>query len=284
MYNSKFISGFEVPLPKMTDEVKKSAYQNGEPIHHSRFSLGFSEKRNFAIYTAHNIDGETILPEGHFKRKDSFKNDPKIPRKLQTNNNRGYKKNPWDRGHLVRRRAMHWGDETEAFAADQESFYYSNIAPQHKKLHHSAWGNIEDWMMDLADEHKKKASIFTGPIFTSSDPERINLEGEIPIRIPSGFWKIMAISVAFELRAAGFLVWQRDFDNPEPLGFQPFLEQVRITTIEYLTGLNFGNLRNLDPLRYGIELGDGRGLESDAQATPINRAAVITKPYDIFLF
>lgn len=283
MYNPNFIPSFEIPLPELDNEVKKTAYQNGEPIHHSRFSLAFSENRNFAIYTAHNIDGETLIPEGQLKRKDSFKFDPKIPRKIQVDNDRGYKKNPWDRGHLVRRRSMHWGDEEQAFEADQESFYYTNIAPQHSKLHHSAWGNIEDWMMKLADEHKKQSCVFTGPIFTYSDPERINLEGEKPIRIPSGFWKIMAISVAFELKAAGFIVWQRDFDSPIPLGFQPFLEQVRITTIEYLTGLNFGNLRNLDPLRYGVELGDGRGIDSDTQATPIKRASVITDPYDIFM-
>ncbi|RMG82622.1 MAG: DNA/RNA non-specific endonuclease [Bacteroidetes bacterium] len=284
MYDPKFIPGFEVPMPQLSESLKARAFQNGEPVHHARFSIIFSRERHFAIATAHNIDGETLIPEGVFKRKDSFKNDPDIPAEIQVDNNRGYRKNPWDRGHLVRRRAMHWGDQTEAFAADQESFYYSNITPQHKRLHHSAWGKIEDWMMDFADAHKKRACVFTGPVFSDSDPKVVNLPGEKPVRIPAGFWKVLTISHGLDLRAAGFLVWQRDFDNPKPLGFQPFLEQVRITTIEYLTGLNFGELRNLDPLRYGIELAEGKSLDEQTIAPkPIKRAAVVTSPFDIFM-
>ena len=59
-------------------------------------------------------------------------------------NNRGYRNNPWDRGHLVRRRAMHWGDLDLAELSDSESFYWTNIAPQHRQLHHTAWGKIEN--------------------------------------------------------------------------------------------------------------------------------------------
>ena len=77
MYNPKFISDFEIPLPQLNDELKASAFQNGDPVHHSRFSLAFSENRNFAIYTAHNIDGATLIPEGQWKRKNPFKNGPK---------------------------------------------------------------------------------------------------------------------------------------------------------------------------------------------------------------
>ena len=52
------------------------------------------------------------------------------------------------------------------------------------------------------------------------------------------------------MRSAGFLVWQRDYDSNEPLPFAPVLEQVRLTTIEVLTGFAFPALRSFDPLLF----------------------------------
>jgi len=227
---------------------------NGTPVDHSRFSIVFNEERGFALFTAHNIDGATLIAEGVIDRHDNFRNDPNIDNGLQVDNDRGYRNNPWDRGHLVRRRSMHWGALPDAELTDQESFFWTNIAPQHKKLHSSAWGRIEDWMLAVTDDQDKQACIFTGPVFTEEDPEIINRPGELPIRIPAGFWKVFVIKHLTKLRAASFLVWQRDFDRPEPLSFDPVLEQVRLTTIEHLTGLSFKELRQADPLRFGTSL------------------------------
>lgn len=285
MYDPNFIPDVTIPLPEINELLKGALFDEGKPVHHTRYSLIFNEERGFATCAAHNIDGNSIIPLGVIPRKNPFRYDPKIPNDIQVGNDQGYSKNPWDRGHLVRRRSLHWGDITEAEQADRDSFFYSNISPQHEHLHDTAWGAIEDWMLELADEHDKKAAIFTGPVFTQFDPEIQNDENREPFRLPAGFWKIMAIKHFGELRAAGFLVWQRDFDNEEPLGFKPFLEQVRITTIEFLTGLSFGELRNADPLRYESELGDTRGLEGDAiDVQPTNRATAVMTASDICMF
>ena len=106
-------------------------------------------------------------------------------------------------------------------------------------------------MLELADETEKRATVFTGPVFSANDPRLQNQPDQAPILIPGGFWKIIAIKVDRELRVACFLTWHRDFDRMQPVAFDPILEQVRLTTIEFLTGLCFPALRNADTLLFG---------------------------------
>ena len=257
-YNPSFITGCKVPLPTLVERSRESAFLNGKPIHHTRFSILFNEELGFAIATAHNIDGTSIIPKGIIERRDRFRFDPDVPRQLQVDNERGYLNNPWDRGHLVRRRALHWGEKAIAERADSESFFWTNIAPQHHRLHDTTWGQIEDWILDFTDENDKKVSVFTGPVLTPDDMKHQNLPNERPNYHPAGFWKILVLKHEGELCAAAFLVWQRDFNQMTPIEFDPVLEQVRITTIEFLSGLSFEYLREADPLRFG-------GVQFDAE-------------------
>jgi len=264
-YDPEFIAGQVIPLPTPIDRVTAAAFQ-GDYIHHSRHSLLFNQERGFAFVSAHNIDGST-LSSAQYTNRD-FDEDPKIqPSSLQVDNNRGYRQsrdgefgpNPWDRGHMARRKSLSWGDEADASIAELESDLWSNIAPQHGNLHDDSWGKIEDWMLERVSSDSQRACVFTGPVFTEDDPEHKNGPNEVPIRIPAGFWKVMTVKLNGAMRSAGFLVWQRDYDSEEPLPFAPLLEQVRLTTIEVLTGLTFPALRRFDPLLF-----DQQGNRRDA--------------------
>ena len=175
--------------------------------------------------------------------------------------------NPWDRGHLARRKSLSWGDEAEASNAELESDLWSNIAPQHENLHDDAWGKIEDWMLKHVENDIQRASVFTGPVFTEDDPKHKNGPNEMPIRIPAGFWKVITIKLNGVMRSAGFLVWQRDYNSETPLPFAPVLEQVRLTTIEVLTGLTFPSLRTFDPLLFDQQQRLRSGSISTARET-----------------
>jgi endonuclease G len=296
-YDPDFISGVTVPLPNLSERLVAEAFDRGTTVDHTRFSLVMHATRGLAIYTAHTIDGVTMMDEGVIARDDRFRFDPTLPRSIQTDNDQGYYKNPWDRGHLVRRRSMHWGDRSTAEQADAESYYWSNIAPQHNKLHDRAWGRIEDWMLEHAHGGDGRAIVFTGPVLAPDDPSIVNRPGEEPIQIPAGFWKIIAVRPDTALRAAGFLVWQRDFDQEVPVEFAPYLEQVRITTIEFITGLSFGDLRHADPLRFGVEpveepsddefLDDGVDFDlSGSRPLPVRKAlrpTAVRSPDDILI-
>lgn len=308
-YDPAFIPGETVPTPSLGPSLAAAAFDGGRPIDHSRFSLVMHDTRGLAIWTAHNIDGSSVIPQGNIPRDKNFKFDPTVPRRIQTDNDQGYsgRANRWDRGHLVRRRSMHWGDRDEAVMADEESFYWTNIAPQHETLHDKAWGRIEDWMLEHTDGGDGRASVFTGPVLSPDDPTIVNKPDEEPFQIPAGFWKVIAVQPEGTLRAAGFLVWQRDFDKERPVEFAPYLEQVRITTLEYITGLSFGDLRDRDPLRFGdlaatpeedvdldadidvsigVAVRGGTPLEAVPSARVAgltSRAAAIRSPRDIFI-
>lgn len=198
------------------------------------------------------------MPSSQYTSR-SFKRDPQIqPFVLQVDRDRGYREsathgfgpNPWDQGHLARRKSMSWGAEPDARIAERESDMWSNIVPQHENLHDDAWGNIEDWMLERVQGQSERACVFTGPVFTADDPEHTNGPNEISINIPAGFWKVISVELSGVMRSAGFLVWQRDYDSDQPLPFSPVLEQVRLTTIEMLTGLTFPALRAFDPLLF----------------------------------
>ena len=275
-YDPNFIPGQNIPLPTPNQRVTSSAF-NGDYIHHSRHSILFNKKRGFAFVAAHNVDGASLSSSQYTNR--SFKNDPKIqPRNLQVDDDRGYREsgdgtfgpNPWDRGHLARRKSLSWGSEQNASIAEKESDYWSNIAPQHENLHDDAWGKIEDWMLEHIQNGDQRACVFTGPIFTEDDPTHKNGPNETPIQIPAGFWKVISIRLNGAMRSAGFLVWQRDYDSDSPLSFAPVLEQVRLTTIEVLTGLTFPALRSFDPLlfdQFGNRRSDSISIAREAFRT-----------------
>lgn len=255
-YDPDFINGQSIPLPTPSARVVASAFGNGF-IHHLRHSILFNQDRGFAFVAAHNIDGSSMPPAQFTSR--SFKNDPDIqPTSLQVDKKRGYLEspangfgpNPWDQGHLARRASLSWGAEADARIAERESDMWSNIVPQHGNLHDDPWGSIEDWMLERVEAGGKRACVFTGPVFTDDDPTHQNGPGEIPILIPAGFWKVISILLDGNMRSAGFLVWQRDYASEVPLPFSPVLEQVRLTTIEVLTGLTFPALRQFDPLLF----------------------------------
>ncbi len=287
-YDPQLRPGLAIDLPTLHSSLVADAHDGGTPIDHTRFSIVFNAARGFAFLTAHTIDGDSIIAEGDISRRDRFRLDPDVDSQLQVDNDRGYRgaDNPWDRGHLVRRRSLHWGSLDEAVDADRESFFWTNIAPQHRDLHSGGWGPIEDWMLDLADTANRRASVFTGPVLTPHDPEITNRPGERPVQIPAGFWKVVAIESNSRLQAAGFLVWQRDFDQPDPVEFSPALEQVRLTTIEPLTGLSFGDLRQADALLFTDGGTAHFAAAVDATEPPgvaPLRPAVVTGPADIVL-
>lgn len=253
-YDDNFLSGVTVPLPTLLPAVADQAFDGGQPLEYTHHSIVFNEQRGLAIYAAHNVLSERVRP---IKRK-GFTLDPLVDRKLQIDNDRGYRLNPWDAGHLARRIDVHWPDKATAEQAERDTSRWTNIAPQHGELNQGPWKEIEDWLLTLADDNAKRMSVFTGPVFTLTDMEWTNAEGELPIRIPSGYWKIGLLQHAGQLKAAAFLIWQNDVhptvDDFDPDDFNPTLEQVRVLTIEHLTGLSFGDLvRAADPLEFGTQ-------------------------------
>lgn len=207
-YDPQFV-GDRVDVPTATD-ADDAVLVNGSPVvHYTRFSLALSKSRKLCRWVAWNIDGFT-LPRPHspdaIGREDrEFTIDPRIDPKLQTDN-KVYKKNRLDRGHIARRADLLWGPRDEAVRANQDSFYLTNITPQMDNFNQSAlqgvWGRLENALLDHVDEDDSRVSVMAGPVLADTDqPYRNAL-------VPREFWKLLIYQRDNELRTRGFIIMQ----------------------------------------------------------------------------
>ncbi|WP_457841006.1 DNA/RNA non-specific endonuclease, partial [Staphylococcus aureus] len=76
-----------------------------------------------------------------------FKKDPRLPNETQVGDEL-YDDNPLDRGHIARRADLLWGTLSEARQANTDSFFFTDITPQHEAFNQSSangiWGVLED--------------------------------------------------------------------------------------------------------------------------------------------
>ena len=108
-------------------------------------------ERALALFTAVNIDGK--LARQPKRERDRWIIDPRLPAEFQTGEP-VYKSNPLDRGHLVRRLDPAWGtDDAAVKAANDDTFHFTNAAPQHHQFNAGStlWAGLEDHILANAD-------------------------------------------------------------------------------------------------------------------------------------
>ena len=196
-YNANFL---EIPLPL-------PALPAGTPMRelpYTHFTVLLDPVRRLAITTGVNIDGNQLVD---VDRADDWHLDPRIPADNQTGE-AVYARNDLDRGHLVRRRDPVWGATATARQANNDTFAYTNAAPQAGAFNQSKklWLGLEDHVLTYARTNGNRISVFTAPVLSSGDPVYRS------VGIPQSFWKIAAWSTTVKgapvLRTAGFVLDQ----------------------------------------------------------------------------
>jgi endonuclease G len=229
-------------------------------LDYTHFSIRLRPSRRLAAVAAVNINGRELVP---LAREGTWHFDTRLPQRLQTGPE-VYLNNELDRGHLVRRRDPVWGDETTARNANQDTFAYSNAAPQAAEFNQGVelWRGLEDHVLSHAEEYDARISVFTGPVLADDD---VPYRG---VQIPRKFWKIAAWTMDGRLAAAGFLLDQSPLlgkeelaqairerllaDEPPPLGpFRAF--QVPLRGISALAGIPLTQLEEADRFSAGAE-------------------------------
>jgi endonuclease G, mitochondrial len=242
-YNANFLEN-KVPLPSIPDNLKddvvKLKNSNNEELKYTNFSVVMSKSRGLAFYTAVNIDGSELK---QLERKnDVWYYDPRIEREFQYGPEL-YSNNDLDRGHLVRRLDPVWGPNFND--ANEDTFHFSNCSPQHKNLNQKTWLGLEDYILQNADVNDLKVNVFTGPVFNKND---LVYRGKY--LVPSEFWKVVTIiKNDNKMSSTAYLQTQKQLISDLKFVFGEYKTyQIQITKIESLTGLNFGNLREFDPI------------------------------------
>lgn len=243
-FNTEFLGAEHViELPRLVGKSADEALNNGQVFNFTHFSLIMNKRRKFLIYGANNVDKNLMK---NIERTDMWHFAPCIGEENQVGNEL-YRNNPWDRGHMVRRKDVCWGSVEEAKKGNDDSFCWGNIVLQHCEVNQGIWNDIEEWILEHDDNPSRKISIFTGPIFTENDRKYCGENGNLGcgIQIPAGFWKTMFfIDSKKKLRSVAFLVKQDEFwfDN-QGRRFKPLESyQVPLNTVSQLTGLEFNDL------------------------------------------
>ena len=246
-YDPTFLGqGFDVPLPALGEALIDDVAQTADGkrvLDYMHFSIAMSKSRRLAFYTAVNIDGNQLVDVK--RSNDRWYFDPRIDEAYQIGPE-FYQSNDIDRGHLVRRRDPNWG--TDAVKANEHTFHFTNCSPQHKNFNQKAWLDLEDYLLDNARDHSMKVSVFTGPVFRDDDVRYRDAQ------IPDQFWKVaVMLKGDAALSATAYLQTQEDLigGDLEFVYGQFGTYQVPVTQIEELTGLDFGNLRDADPMAAG---------------------------------
>ncbi|MGR9207474.1 DNA/RNA non-specific endonuclease (plasmid) [Rhizobium leguminosarum] len=230
---------------------------NGNVFDYTHFSIAMHADRRLALWTAVNIDGAQLKST----KSPAWRRDDRLPANEQTLAEI-YGKVPGkaiqiDRGHLVRRLDPVWGDQEVADRAGNDTFHYTNAAPQEHIYNSEIWGNLEDFVLARAEKRSQKATVMTGPVLRPDD----DFFGEGmrggPWQIPWSFWKIAVFKRPDgSVSVTGFIVEQTSDIAPlfETTRYNPYtVEEARvyqrpIALIEQLTGLDFGILRSMDKM------------------------------------
>ena len=230
----------------------------GHILEYVHFSVVMCKSRRLAYFTAVNIDGRKIKT---IKRdRDVWYFDPRLAREHQAGPDL-YERNDLDQGHLVRRNDPVWG--SPASTANEDTFHFTNCAPQHKNLNRRTWLGLEDYILNNADNYNLKVSVFTGPVFRADD---MTYRGAY--QLPAEFWKVVVMRKKNRaLSATAYLQTQKNLIEDLEFAYGAYRTyQVPVVQIESITGLDFGSLRDHDPLS---------GLESVAPAHVIGSEADI---------
>lgn len=137
---------------------------------YTHFSVLMRPDKRLAAVTGLGIDGGKLMDLG--RSGIPWKLDPRLPEDQQTGA-RVYAGSDIDRGHLVRRASAVWGDtHAEAAQANEDTFHYTNAAPQAAKFNQGLelWLGLESNLLDNAADHRRRLLVFTGPVFTGHDP------------------------------------------------------------------------------------------------------------------
>ncbi len=209
-------SNLEIPLSKQG--------KNDLILKRSSYTLSFNKETNIPNWVAWQLDKKK-LTEQVSRKGFNFRPDPDIA-KSKAVVTQDYAHSGYDRGHMCPAGDSRWDGQ-----AMMESFYMTNICPQHPNLNGGDWHELEQACRRWALEGR--LYIACGPIlYKKGTPQYIGKEHKI--RVPEAFFKVILTGVEKgKPRAIGF-IYKNTAGNRLLDSYVNSIDQV-----ERITGLDF---------------------------------------------
>jgi endonuclease G len=207
-------SGLEIPefLSNRQEQI----------ISHTGYTISYNEEFRLPNWVAYELIRSEI--QGKEKYAGNFTIDPDVKGISATN--KDYLHSGYDKGHLAPVADMKWNA-----IAMRESFYFSNICPQHPMLNRRCWKDLEkkirDWV--IADS---AMIIICGPLIENGT----KVIGNNRVIVPQGFFKVILSPYVSPPQAVGFIF--KNEASTESLRKYA----VTVDSVETVTSMNFFTL------------------------------------------
>lgn len=212
-------ASLQIPLGKDLETPISLAPRQEQIIRHSGYTVSYNKDLKIPNWVSYELTREET--KGKEKRGNRFIADPLVTGPIATNAD--YTRSGYDKGHMAPAADMKWSPE-----AMKESFYFSNMCPQHPQLNRRGWKNLEDKIRNWAIADSA-IIIICGPII-EKQPKTI---GKNKVVVPQQFFKVVLSPFVKPIRAIGFL-----FNNEQAV--EPLSSYVvTVDNIESLTNMDF---------------------------------------------
>jgi endonuclease G len=206
------------PAPTVPDEILPTS-TTGEIVHHTYFSLSYSEDHEQAEWVAYELNRDR-LNQNWVERATTFRPDPDV--RTESATPRDYSGSGYDRGHLAPAADMAF--DTLAML---ETFYMSNISPQERAFNGGVWRELEECTRDWARQFKQ-LYIATGPVLARPGKSKIGFSN---VTVPAAYYKVLLAPE--QHRAIAFVL-------PNSVSDRPLMEYAcTIDQVETVTGIDF---------------------------------------------
>jgi len=194
----------------------------GQVIHHAHYSLSYSEAHEQAEWVYYELTAFEAS-NNRYKRTDNFREDYKI--RSESAGLSDYRGSGYDRGHLAPA-----GDMAFSNIAMSESFYMSNMSPQHPSFNRGLWRQLESLTRAWASEYSA-LYIATGAILEPN----LRTIGANQVSIPNYYFKAIMDydETSGDYRAIAFILPNRKGKG----SLQSYV--VSIDNLESRTGIDF---------------------------------------------
>lgn len=293
-YDPDFL-GIHIPLPRAKNEKIAAPVDGGDvELRYHHFSIVMHAMRRLALITGSNVNANRAAkrPEarpvkdytrdglGGLRKNDKERwfTDPRVAQNQQLPD-RFFERDrkAFDKGHLVRREDVAWGSTYEEVRrANGDTFHVTNCTPQvagFNRARETNWGALENLILDQAAT--EKLSVFSAPVLSDEDQyfRGVDEDGQVQIRVPAKFWKVVAAVSGGKVQSFGFLLEQDlqavpwEFAVPDTW----LSRMVSINEIEELAGIAFPDaIRNGDqkgkPGEEMLERGQSRARSASSRS------------------